>query len=96
MEDFLVVAIFVAGVVYCIAMLVGIFKIFTSDNIRLVKLILLVFSCVFPIFPIIYLFKNPIINEVKNAPDKIIDAAIDTGKITSKAINKTTDFLLKK
>lgn len=96
MENFLVIVFLLAGVMYCIAMIVGIFKIFTSDNIRLVKLVLFLISCVFPIFPIIYLLRKSIINEVKNAPDKMINAAIDTGRTTSKVIDKTAEFLLKK
>jgi hypothetical protein len=90
-EYFFVGLILLCGIVW----LAGIFKILTSDNINLMKIILLCISCAFPIFPIIYLFRKPLINEVKNAPEKMANVAIDTAKVTGKIANTTTDFLLK-
>lgn len=84
------------GVILFVTWIVGMFKILSSDNIRLTKLILLIFSFIFPPFPIIYLLRKLIIKEIKSAPEKIADAAVSTAKVTGKVVGATTEFLLKK
>ena len=96
MENFFKAIFAIFLIITSVIWISGVFKILSSNNIRLTKLIYLIFSCIFPPFPIIYLFKKPIVKEIKNAPEKIADTVVSTAKTTGKIIGATTDFLLKK
>ena len=90
---------FVLLIFFCIISVLwiaGIFRILTSDNIRLVKLILFLASFFIPFFPILYLFKKHIAKEIKGAPNRIATATSTSTKITGKAVSTAADFLLKK
>ncbi len=92
MEYFL----FALGAIALLLWISGFVKILTSDNINLIKIFMIFLSFSIPPFPIFYLFKSIFLNELKNAPEKIIDNAIVTGEITAKAAKATAKFLLKK
>jgi len=95
MDDFLMVML----IFVVVGWLAGAAQILASDNIPLVKILLLGLAMAFPPFAYVYLIRRALINDIKKAPQRIkhtAETATKVAKTTGKVAAKTAEWLVKK